>query len=457
MQLHDMLAAWGRQAWRTIWLKRPDWRGLHATPALLACLLAADVALALVFERLYIAGDAQFYWPALTAGWFGTLLAAWVCWLLARKPEPGLPGAAELLAMLIAQGPPLMLVCGSVFVALMHSGALALINTHPLARWAAWLAPLLWTAAAMLVLLLRHTRGPAPQRGFALGLLVASLALHHWVQPLRHWYPVADGTDHAPKPLALTQQVWELQPKLLFDTLAALPAGRPGYIDTYSITFAPYADEDVFRRESAMVAALMAERFGADQRSVQLVNHRDTVHELPWATPLNLRRTIRRAAELMNPDEDLLFIHLTSHGARNGELAAGFEPLSLALLTPQQLKDWLDEFGVRHAVISVSACFSGSWIEPLRGPGVLVMSAADAEHTSYGCGRGSALTYYGRALFDEELRRTHSFEDAHAAARVRIAQREREAGKDDGYSNPQIAMGERVRPLLQRLAAQQAR
>ena len=71
------------------------------------------------------------------------------------------------------------------------------------------------------------------------------------------------------------------------------------------------------------------------------------------------------------------------------------------------------------------------------------MTAADAQHTSYGCGKRSKLTFFGRALFDEQLRTTHSFEQAFAAAVPVIRQREIEAGKDDGFSNPQISVGER--------------
>ena len=103
----------------------------------------------------------------------------------------------------------------------------------------------------------------------------------------------------------------------------------------------------------------------------------------------------------------------------------------------------------------MSACYSGSWIEPLASPTTLVMTAADAEHTSYGCGARSELTFFGRALFDEQLRVTRSFEQAHAAARAAIERREREAGKSDGYSNPQIRVGEGgIRDVLHRLALQ---
>ena len=55
------------------------------------------------------------------------------------------------------------------------------------------------------------------------------------------------------------------------------------------------------------------------------------------------------------------------------------------------------------------------------------------------------------AMFDEGLRRTRSFEAAHAEARTVIDRREKEAGKTDGYSNPQIAVGPAIRPVLERL------
>ncbi len=121
-------------------------------------------------------------------------------------------------------------------------------------------------------------------------------------------------------------------------------------------------------------------------------------------------------------------------------------------ITPRNLRKWLDEAGIRHRVVSVSACFSGSWIGPLANEDTLIMTASDADHTSYGCGKLSPLTFFGRAVYDEQLRTsTRSFEQAHAAARKVIDQREKEAGKDDGYSNPQIKVGSRIGPYLARM------
>jgi hypothetical protein len=151
----------------------------------------------------------------------------------------------------------------------------------------------------------------------------------------------------------------------------------------------------------------------------------------------------------MDRDEDILFIHLTSHGARNGELSAYFWPMEVGKLHPPELKRWLDEAGIRNRVISVSACYSGSWIASLADDNTLVMTAADAEHTSYGCGSKSELTFFGKAMYDEQLRKnTLSFEEAYQAARKLIQQREKDVGKEDGFSNPQIRVGSKIRPRL---------
>jgi hypothetical protein len=80
------------------------------------------------------------------------------------------------------------------------------------------------------------------------------------------------------------------------------------------------------------------------------------------------------------------------------------------------------------------------------------MTAADEDHTSYGCGSKSELTFFGRALFDEQLRKTLSFEEAFKAAVPVIKQRESDEKKDDGFSNPQISVGENIRVILGELA-----
>jgi hypothetical protein len=453
------LGAWWRQGARSAFLLRPRWDGLQVTPSLIAALVLLPFLIDVCAQRLYVDGPAFFHWPALQAGWLSTVIAVWWCWLLVPQPAGGRagdgpPSAAALFSMLAAQALTISVVTAAIYVPLLHNGV---YSEQVFGRWgffAVSLAPMAWTVAAGLRLIWATAARVGP-RIVAAAAMVGVMAFGIWHEPMRLWHP--ERQESRAEPFVLTQEITERQAGLLGERLQALRPQRPGVIDVYTITFAPYADEDVFRLESERVASVMQERFDAAGQTLQLVNHRQTVIELPWATPLNLQRAVERVAALMDRDEDVLLIHLTSHGAADGELAVRLWPLQIEPVTPALLKQWLDGAGIRWRIVSVSACYSGSWIAPLAEPGTLVMTAADAEHTSFGCGRNSSLTYFGRAMFDEQLRHTWSFEQAHAEARRVIEQREREAGKSDGYSNPQIQVGGEIRAQLAELEAQRLR
>jgi Peptidase C13 family len=436
--------SWWQEGVRSAWLLRPRWPSDTASPALVLWLMLAGTLSQVLMQRLYIEGPATFYWPALMSGWFQTAVGAWVCWALAPQyhahaPHDRAPSASALFTAYAAQTLALSVMVGFVYVALMRLGVLEGADMVGWTAWLVWWSAMLWFLVAQGLLLWRAGHSTAPVRGMYVAVLSAVALASTWAQPLRLWYPAPREEAEAvtDKPLELTPAALEAQMSALPKALAALEAQRP-----------------VFLRESRLVASVIEERFDARGRSLQLINHKTTVQTQPWATPANLERALRDIAARMDREEDILFIHLTSHGARSGQLSVAFWPLAIDTLTPQTLKAALDGAGIRHRVISVSACYSGSWLAPLADEHTLVMTAADAAHTSYGCGRGSELTYFGRALFDEALRSTHSFELAHAKARDVIDQREKQAGKKDGFSNPQIQVGAAIRERLQMLERQ---
>jgi hypothetical protein len=445
---------WLVQALRSALFLRPDTGGLRASPLGLLVLMAVLLAGSLLLQRAYIPGPALFYWQALGSGWGVSLLVLWACWMAVRSGESDV-AVPTLFALLLLQQ---ALIAWPLWGAHLAMQRLALGPAGVVAAMADSYLPWVvsgWMALAGAVLLLRHASHGLVRLGVALAF-AATVLSDIYLPPAHFWYPdltAAKEDELEDRRLRLTQELLEQQSAVVVSTLNGLQPQRPGVIDVYALTFAPFAGEEVFRRESRLVSDLMRSRFDAEGRTLSLINHADTAAELPWATGLNLRRAIARAASVMDRDEDLLFIHLTSHGARNGRLAADFAPLSVDDVRPEQLRAWLDEAGVRFRVISVSACYSGSWLPALADPGTLTMTAADATHTSYGCGRGSELTYFGRAMYAEQLRSTRSFEAAHAAAREVIKKREQDAGKKDGYSNPQIQVGEAIRPRLAELAA----
>jgi hypothetical protein len=456
------LRAWLLQGLRTAFFMRPHWPGLRATPVGVAGLVGASIVCTVLLERLYVPGPASFYAPAFESRWWFVLVLAGCAWALrasessgprAASPDQG-PEPATLFALLWLQCTVLSLLAAVVLVPAVHLGAW---NDDGFGgATVAGVVPFGWFMAAVLALAARSAAAPAAQRRAALSVLAAAIAYGALSPGPRYWYPEREPNAATEPSYRLAPEQLEAQPQVLANGLAGLSPERPGLIDVYVLTFAPYADEDVFKRESALVAEVMTTRFDAEGRTLQLVNHRTTLDTRPLATARNLRRAIEAAAARMNRDEDILFLHLTSHGAHSGELSARLWPLDIDGVRPEQLKTWLDAAGVKRRIVSVSACYSGSWIAPLADECTLVMTAADAEHTSYGCGRKSELTYFGRALFDEELRKSWSFEQAHAAARTVIERREREAGKTDGYSNPQLHLGSAMREALAALEAQLA-
>jgi Peptidase C13 family len=451
---------WWQEGVRSAWLLRPRWPADAASPALVLWLMVAATLWQVLMQRLYIDGPATFYWPALMSGWLPTAVGAWVCWVLApdrmAAPHDRAPSASALFVVYAAQTLALSVIVGLSYWVLMRLGVLRSAEMVGWTAWLMWWSVMLWFIVAQGLLFWRAGRGPARRRGASVALLTAVAVASVWIQPLRLWYPDArdEAAAAADKPLELTPAALDAQMGTLPQALDALGAQRPGVVDVYALTYAPYAGEDVFLRESRMVAGVIEERFDARGRTLQLINHKSTVETQPWATPANLARAINEIGARMDRDEDILFIHLTSHGAKSGRLSVEFWPLQIEAMTPEALKAALDSAGIRHRVISVSACYSGSWLAPLADEQTLVMTAADADHTSYGCGRGSKLTYFGRAMFDEALRGTRSFESAHASARKVIEQREKDAGKKDGFSNPQIHVGKAIREQLTLLEKQ---
>jgi hypothetical protein len=153
---------------------------------------------------------------------------------------------------------------------------------------------------------------------------------------------------------------------------------------------------------------------------------------------------LQAATNGMDAESDVLFLILTSHGSRAG-LAVKAGRLT-QLLTPPDLADMLALTGVRHKVVVISACYSGVFIPRLANPNVLVITAADAVHPSFGCQDKAKWTYFGDAFFNIALRHAKSLKDAFDVARALV--RKHELGQHFEPSHPLMAGGANVQPLL---------
>jgi Peptidase C13 family len=205
------------------------------------------------------------------------------------------------------------------------------------------------------------------------------------------------------------------------------------------VSFGLFGDQGVFRREASGAAQVVAGHFRSGPINVQYNSKKGGA-----ATIEALAMSLQAAANGMDAENDVLFLILTSHGSRAG-LAVKAGRLEQTL-TPSNLADMLARTGVRHKVVVISACYSGVFIPRLANPDVLVITAADAKHPSFGCQDKAKWTYFGDAFFNVALRQAKSLKDAFVVARALVQKRELREHFEP--SNPRMAGGANVRPLL---------
>jgi hypothetical protein len=205
------------------------------------------------------------------------------------------------------------------------------------------------------------------------------------------------------------------------------------------VAFGLFGDQSVFESEANGAARILAARFGAEPVIV-----RANTKQGGDATARTLKTVLRGVTSEIDRENDVLFVILTSHGSPEGlAVKAGRRT---EMLSPAALAEMLDDTGIRHRVVIVSACYSGVFIPPLASPDTLVITAADAEHPSFGCQDGARWTYFGDAFFNTALRHNPDLKQAFLMARQLVRNRERRNGF--APSNPQIAGGENLQPLL---------
>jgi hypothetical protein len=205
------------------------------------------------------------------------------------------------------------------------------------------------------------------------------------------------------------------------------------------VSFGLFGDQGEFRNEATGAAQVVAERFGHGQ-----INGQYNSKKGGGATIGGLATALQAAANGMDAENDVLFLILTSHGSPDG-LAVKAGRLT-QLLTPLKLADMLALTGVRHKAVVISACYSGVFIPHLANPNVLVITAADADHSSFGCQDKAKWTYFGDAFFNVALRQAKSLKDAFIVARALVQKHELREHFEP--SNPLMAGGANVQPLL---------
>ncbi len=428
-------------------------RGPHATWHQCMLLVLAMLLLQLLWDLAHVgrAGElalnsapgALFMLPVL-------LLAAWALASLARRSEQTLLLLATFLALFLPID-----FCYLLANRLLDRPAI----NQSVPNWGALssYAEIFWLALSAGVASIRLLINGKQRLRRLCMLLLACVAIAGplsqvyidrslWVRPMEE-----SPLPPAANPVLDTEDIFYLQPRLLERALATIKPGSAAH-NLYFVGAAGFADQDVFMKEVQFVQSVLQRRYAGSVQSITLINNPKTASQVPIASSTSLRAALKKIGRVMNREHDLLFLFLSSHGGKDFKFSLEFGNMHFNDLDPEVLREMLDEAGIVHRVIVISSCYSGGFIDPLKDDNSLIISASAANKTSFGCSNDADLTYFGRAYFQNGLKKTTSLIDAFALAKTEVAERE----KQDGYesSDPQIWVGKHIKHSLERLARQ---
>jgi hypothetical protein len=236
----------------------------------------------------------------------------------------------------------------------------------------------------------------------------------------------------------------------LTSALAGLAPQRKGVVDAYVLVVGHDSDA-VFGREAREAGKVLSRRFDAAGRTLVLAGGDGrSASALPMGSLHALSLALARVAELMDPDEDVLVLYSTGHGAEYG-LTYHDGDQGYGVLTPARLAALLGELRLRNRLLILSACYSGIFAPAVRSDTTALFTAASADRTSFGCSADNDWTFFGDAMINRALRKPQPLAEASIEA-LKLVGRWEQAKKYES-SRPQVSIGSRVDTWLKPLEA----
>jgi hypothetical protein len=244
--------------------------------------------------------------------------------------------------------------------------------------------------------------------------------------------------------------VWGVQDALIGKCMELLPARATDRPNIYAVAINPHGRQLLFSREAKTALQRFATNYGGTaEGGILLSNSSSDMLQVPLATQQNIAQVMgeigRRTQASPN---DVLMVYLTSHGGPNAALESGLPGnIPILAISAESLASALADANVRRRVIVISACFAGSWIPSLANDDTIIITAAAADRTSFGCAEDRPLTYFGEAFLNGPLRRGASLATSFEAAKKMVAQWEQE--QKFTLSLPQAYIGKNMQQFWQ--------
>jgi hypothetical protein len=161
------------------------------------------------------------------------------------------------------------------------------------------------------------------------------------------------------------------------------------------------------------------------------------------AEPATLPRILARIAGLQHQENDRCLVFITSHGGRGRGVYLSRDN---EMLAPAALARALTAgCGAVPTVVIVSACYSGSFVRgAMAAPNRIILTAARADRTSFGCSTERTYTVYDSCLLGT-LAHATTWRAVYDETKTCVEAREKELGATP--SLPQAWFGRAVRGL----------
>lgn len=158
----------------------------------------------------------------------------------------------------------------------------------------------------------------------------------------------------------------------------------------------------------------------------------------PYATRENIDQVLKKMGDLAGPQDKVILL-MSTHGSAD-VLSINFGNQYYPHVNAKSLGESLTGLRGKPTLVVLSACFSGSFLEPLRDANRVVLTAAAKNRSSFGCQFQSTNTYFVDALLNQPSLQDRSIVQLMEAAKIDVDSRERKQKLSP--SMPQMFVGD---------------
>ena len=202
--------------------------------------------------------------------------------------------------------------------------------------------------------------------------------------------------------------------------------------------------QPVFDNAVHAIASWLAEH-GVAEADIHRLSASASSHD-PKVEPATLRNVLDRIASLQGQPGDGCFVFITSHGGEG--LGIYLSPADEMLKPTALARALAHGCGSAPTVVVVSGCYSGAFARaPMAAPNRIVLTAARADRSSFGCAADRTYTDYDACLLGSLA---HAVTWQAVDDETRGCVRRREKQLHEYPSLPQSSFGAAVRGLALR-------